>query len=269
MGLFTQAAELEKNNRAFAFIQIVESRGSTPRHNASMLVDEDGNSTGTIGGGMMERLVLEQAKEALAQGQSRVFSGRMARQGEGAVGSDCGGAMKIHIAVQPRRPQLILLGAGHVNRAIAVVAAPLGFEIALMDTWKENLDHPDLPPASRKLLVESFTAGIQQLTLDDNCYVVIATNHQDREALEHTIGNPVRYLGLLASRRKIQTFRAELEKQGVDAADIAALRSPIGLDIGAETPEEIAISVIAEILQVKSGASAVSLQSTTLAVVSK
>lgn len=269
MGLFTQAAELEKNNRAFAFIQIVESRGSTPRHNASMLVDEDGNSMGTIGGGMMERLVLEQAKEALAQGQSRVFSGRMARQGEGAVGSDCGGAMKIHIAVQPRRPQLILLGAGHVNRAIAVVAAPLGFEITLMDTWKDNLDHPDIPHTSDKLLVESFTAGIQQLTLNDNCYVVIATNHQDREALEHTIGSPVRYLGLLASRRKIQTFRAELEKNGVDAADIAALRSPIGLDIGAETPEEIAISVIAEILQVKSGASAVSLQSTTLAVVSK
>lgn len=268
MSLFTHAAELEKNNRAFAWIQIVESRGSTPRHSASMLVDEDGNCVGTIGGGMMERRVLEEAKEALAQGVSRLFSGRMARQGEGAVGSDCGGAMKVHIAVQPRRPQLILLGAGHVNRAIAVAAAPLGFEITLVDTWQDNLDHPDLPRASRRRLADSFTDGIRQLTLDDNCYVVIATNHQDKEALEQTLGSPVRYLGLLASRRKQQTFRTELEKSGVDAADLAALRSPIGLDIGAETPEEIAISVVAELLQVKNGASAASLQSTTLAVVS-
>lgn len=267
MGLFTHAAELEKNNKAFAFIQIVESRGSTPRHSASMLVDEDGNSVGTIGGGMMERLVLEQARQALAQEESRMFSGRMARQGEGAVGSDCGGAMTVHIAVQPRRPALVLLGAGHVNRAIAIAALPLGFDITVLDTWPDNLNHPQLPAACRRLHADSFSAGIGQLTLDNHCFVVIATNHQDREALAHTIGSPVRYLGLLASRRKIQTFRAELENSGVDAAAIAALRSPIGLDIGAETPEEIAVSVLAEILQVKNSASAASLQSTALAVV--
>ncbi|RAT11828.1 hypothetical protein AU488_01350 [Lonsdalea populi] len=268
MRLFAHAAELEKNNRAFAFIHIVECRGSTPRHSASMLVDEDGNRFGTIGGGMMERRVLEEAKEALAQGESRLFSGRMARQGDGAVGSDCGGTIKVHIAVQPRRPQLILIGAGHVNRAIAAAAEPLDFEITLVDTWRENLEHPDLPADSRKLCADSFTAGLRQLTLDGHCYVVIATNHQDKEALTQTIGKPVRYLGLLASRRKLQTFRAELKKDGVDAADLAALRSPIGLDIGAETPAEIAISVLAELLQVKNGASAASLQSTTLTVVS-
>ena len=144
MQIFSYAAELDKNNQAFAFSQIGESHGPTPRHTASMVVDEQGNSMGTIGGGMMGRLVLEQARQALAQGESRVFNGRMARQGEGAVGSDCGGAMTVHIAVQPRRPALVLLGAGHVNRAIAIAAAPLGFAITLVDTWPDNLHHPCL-----------------------------------------------------------------------------------------------------------------------------
>ncbi|KAA9002807.1 XdhC family protein [Affinibrenneria salicis] len=269
MNIFAHAAELEQNNRAFAFIQIIESRGSTPRHTATMLVDDEGNCTGTIGGGMMEIRVLEQARQALEQGESRLFNGRMARQGEGAVGSDCGGAMTVHIAVQPRRPNLVLIGAGHVNRAIAIAAQPLGFNITLLDTWPDNLNHADLPADCRRVAAGSFSEGIGQLTLDDNSFVVIATNHQDMEALELTIGRPVRYLGLLASRRKLQTFKNTLTKNGVAADAIAALYSPIGLDIGAETPEEIAISVLAEILQVKNRTSGQQLQSTTLAAVSE
>ncbi|QCR10402.1 XdhC family protein [Brenneria rubrifaciens] len=251
MGLFAHAAELEKNNVSFAFIQIIESRGSTPRHNAGMIVDDLGNMTGTIGGGMMERLVREQALQALAQGASRVFQGRMARNGESAIGSDCGGAMTVHIAVHLPRPELILVGGGHVNRAIAQAAAPLGFCMTVLDIWQGNLTHPQLPSPCRRIHADTFTSAIDKLRLNDNCFVIIATNNQDREALTQLIHAQVPYLGLLASRRKVQTLKTALRKQGVPEETINRLRSPIGLDIGAETPEEIAISVVAELLQVK------------------
>ena len=116
MNLFAHAARLEQENTPFAMAQIIESRGSTPRHQAQMLVMADGRILGTIGGGMIERLVIEEAVAAIAERKPRIFHGRMARNGEHAVGSDCGGAMSVYIDVYGLRPRLVLIGAGHVNR---------------------------------------------------------------------------------------------------------------------------------------------------------
>lgn len=253
MMLFQLASLCESRNRSFALIQLIESRGSTPRHCASMIVTEDGKMAGTIGGGMMERLVLEKAREALKEGQSQLFHGRMAQQGEHAVGSDCGGAMTVHIAVYPRRPSLMLIGGGHVNRAIAQMAVPLNFEVHVVDTWLENLDHPELPEGCHRYHGESFTGLIANLPLDDKSLVIIATNHQDKESLSALINRPSRFLGLLASRRKAQHFRELFRKEGIVEDQLAHLHSPVGMDIGAETPEEIAVSVMAELLLVTKG----------------
>lgn len=254
MNIFSEAARRVKLNQPFAFTQIIESRGSTPRHSGQMLVTAEGETFGTIGGGMMERLVIEQAIAAIAEQKSRVFHGRMARNGSDAVGSDCGGAMTVYIDVHGMRPKLILLGAGHVNRAIAHLAAPLGFDIHIADTYADSLNPDIFPPGCRLLLAESFTTAVAQLTIDADSFVIIATNHQDKETLETLIERPVRFLGLLASRRKAQTFREQLRLAGCNEAAIQRLRAPIGFDIGAETPAEIAVSVIAEILQVKNQA---------------
>ncbi|MGK3142528.1 XdhC family protein [Pantoea sp. C2G6] len=250
MGIFSAASQLESENQAFALLQIIEHRGSVPRHSATMLVPEQGPTTGTIGGGMMERLAIEQARAALAEGSSRVFHGKLARQGADAVGADCGGAMTIHIAVYPRRPELFLMGAGHVNRALAQLAVPLGFTVTLADPWAENLQHPDLPACCERAGGESFTEIIRQLKLTRDSYVVVATNHQDREVLEQLMPLPLAYLGLLASRRKAQHFRQLLQKElSVTVAQLATLHSPVGLNIEAETPEEIAVSILAEMVQ--------------------
>ncbi|WP_127956460.1 XdhC family protein [Serratia microhaemolytica] len=257
MSLFSVAARLEAQNQPFAIAQITECRGSTARHSGQMLIAADGSTTGTIGGGMMERRVIEQALEALQQQQSRMFYGRMTHEGPDAVGSDCGGAMSVFISVYGIRPRLILLGGGHVNQAMAYAAAPLGFVIYVVDTYAPNLE-PHLFPAGTVLnQANSYTDAIRQLPLDHNSYVVIATNSQDREALDEIINYPVGYLGLLASRRKAQKFVRALQQQGVSDEQLTRLRSPIGFSIGAETPAEIAISVLAEILQVKNNASGV------------
>ncbi|MDA3992134.1 selenium-dependent molybdenum cofactor biosynthesis protein YqeB [Klebsiella aerogenes] len=254
MNIFSEAAKLEAQNRPFALAQIVDSRGSTPRHSAQMLIREDGSIVGTIGGGMVERKVIEQALEALSEKASRMFHGRMARSGSDAVGSDCGGAMSVYISVHGLRPRLVLIGAGHVNRAVAQSAALLGFEVAVADIYPESLNPDYFPPTTQLLHAETFSEAVENLAIRGDDFVLIATNNQDREALDKLIERPVAWLGLLASRRKVQVFLRQLRENGVAAEHIARLHAPVGYNIGAETPHEIAISILAEILQVKNRA---------------
>lgn len=254
MNIFAEAARLEEQNRPFALAQIIESRGSTPRHSAQMLIREDGSIVGTIGGGMVERKVIDAALEALREQVSRMFHGRMARTGSDAVGSDCGGAMSVYIGVYGLRPRLLLIGAGHVNRAVAHAAALVDFDICVGDIYSESLSSDAFPASARLVYAPSFTGVIDAMAVRPQDFVLIATNNQDREALDRIITQPVTWLGLLASRRKVQTFLRQMRENGVPESDIHRLRAPIGYDIGAETPNEIAISVLAEILQVKNGA---------------
>ena len=254
MNIFSEAAQLEEQNRPFALAQIVDSRGSTPRHSAQMLVREDGTIAGTIGGGMVERKVIDEALEAIRERAPRLFHGRMARQGADAVGSDCGGAMSVYISVHGLRPRLVLIGGGHVNRAIAQMAVPLGFEIAVADIYPESLNPQFYPPATQLVHAPSFAAAVELLEIRANNYVLIATNNQDREALDNLVTRPAAWLGLLASRRKAQVFLRQMKENGVSEEHLARLHSPVGYNIGAETPNEIAVSVLAELLQVKNQA---------------
>ena len=254
MNIFTEAAKLEETNCPFAMAQIIDSRGSTPRHSAQMIIHQDGSIVGTIGGGMVERRVIDEALEAMRERRPRLFHGRMARNGDDAVGSDCGGAMTVYISVHGLRPRLVLIGAGHVNRAIARAAQPLGFEIAVADVYPESLNPDFFPPATQLLHAASFSAAIEALDIKPDNFVLIATNNQDREALDLLIARPVAWLGLLASRRKAQVFIRQMRESGLTEAQLARLHAPVGYNIGAETPQEIAISVLAEILQIKNHA---------------
>lgn len=229
MNIFTEAAKLEEQNCPFAMAQIVDSRGSTPRHSAQMLVRADGSIVGTIGGGMVERKVIEESLQALQERKPRLFHGRMARNGADAVGSDCGGAMSVFISVHGMRPRLVLIGAGHVNRAIAQSAALLGFDIAVADIYRESLNPELFPPSTTLLHAESFGAAVEALDIRPDNFVLIATNNQDREALDKLIEQPIAWLGLLASRRKVQLFLRQLREKGVAEEHIARLHAPVGL----------------------------------------
>lgn len=254
MNIFAEAAKLEAQNSPFALAQIIDSRGSTPRHSAQLLVRKDGSILGTVGGGMVERKVIDEAVAALSERKPRIFHGRMARNGNDAVGSDCGGAMSVFISVHGLRPRLVLIGAGHVNRAIAQAAAPLGFEIVVADIYADSLDPACFPASVGLQPGRTFADAIDALNIQADNFVLIATNNQDREVLDKLISQPVAWLGLLASRRKAQVFLRQLRENGVPQEQIARLHAPVGYNIGAETPQEIAVSVLAEILQVKNNA---------------
>lgn len=133
-------------------------------------------------------------------------------------------------------------------------AALLGFDIAVADIYRESLNPELFPPSTTLLHAESFGAAVEALDIRPDNFVLIATNNQDREALDKLIEQPIAWLGLLASRRKVQLFLRQLREKGVAEEHIARLHAPVGYNIGAETPQEIAISVLAEILQVKNNA---------------
>jgi len=254
MNIFAKAALLEQNNTPFALANIIETRGSAPRHTGQMIVEMDGSIHGTVGGGMIERYVIEQALEALEERKSRIVNGRMTRTGPNAMGMDCGGSMTVSIDVHGLRPNLILVGAGHVNRALAQAAHVLGFAITVADAYQESLDERHFPAGTKRVLGATMLEAIEQLEISAESYVVIATNHQDQDAISQIANLTTRYTGLMASRKKVVTLFNHLRQNGVSEHKIEAVHSPVGFNIGAETPEEIAISIMAEVLKVKNAA---------------
>nr|MDT0251901.1 selenium-dependent molybdenum cofactor biosynthesis protein YqeB [Endozoicomonas sp.] len=253
MNIFSEAARLYEQNTPFALASIIETKGSAPRHDAMLLIQEDGRTQGTIGGGMIERHVISEAIEALQEGRSRVIKGSMSRTGKDAMDMDCGGTMTVHIDVQGIRPDMLLIGGGHVNRAVAKLASDLGYRITVADSWEPNLNAKLFPPNTRLILGETIQDAIGQATIRDNTQVIIATNHEDTAALPAILNSPARHIGQLASRRKVETLHSKCLELGISEARFQEVRTPVGLNIGAESPEEIALSIMGEILALSRG----------------
>ena len=248
--VFSRAAELSDSHTAFAIASIIETSGSAPRHNAQLLVEDNGQTFGTVGGGMVERHVIAEAIAAIKTGQSRMVDASMSRSGKNAMGMDCGGAMKVFIDVHNVKPQLLLIGAGHVNQAVAHLAARLGFAITVADSWKPNLAAERFPEFTRLIDGDTISDAISQITINPDTQVVIATNHEDTEALLEVLKTDARHIGQLASRRKVKTLKAKALASGLSPERFNQVRTPVGLDLGAETPEEIAVSIMSEILAI-------------------
>lgn len=164
--------------------------------------------------------------------------------------------MTIHISVHGVSPRLVLVGAGHVNRALAQVAVQAQFSLCVLDTYLNSLDPKVFPAGTQFVHAPTYTEAIEAAKISPTDFVVVATNHQDEESLQVLIRQPLRYLGLLASRRKVLSFTQRLREAGLDEERLRNLYAPVGLNIGAETPAEIAVSILAEILQVKTKTSA-------------
>ena len=250
LNIFSEAAELFNRNTPFAFASIVDTKGSAPRHNAYLLVKEDGHHLGTVGGGMVERFVIQQALEALKEGKSRSVEGSMSSKGKNALGMNCGGTMTVYIDVHGLRPQLVLVGAGHVNQAIAALAAQLGFGLIVADSFEPNLNPENFPEFTRFVSGNTITDAIANIEFTEEMQVIIATNHEDSIALPAILMTRAQHIGQLASRKKVDILRKKALAMGIPPARFDQVRTPVGLDIGAETQEEIAVSIMAEILAI-------------------
>ena len=248
MNLFAEAARLTESNTPFALATIVSTKGSAPRHSAQMLVRRDGSAVGTVGGGLVERYVIDQAVEAIQTRKPRTVEGHLTRKGEKALDMDCAGAMTVHIDVHGLKPKLILAGGGHVNRAVAKLAGDMGFDITVVDSYEPSLDPLAFPNDARLVHGETMAAGLATLEFDSSCYVLVATNHEDTDGLGAVIDSDSAYIALLGSRTKCKTLKQRMLERGFSQAQVDNVRAPVGLDVGAETPTEIAVSIMAEIL---------------------
>jgi xanthine dehydrogenase accessory factor len=238
---------------------IVRASGSTPRTaGARMIVRSDGTSQGTIGGGAFEAMVVADAVEllALAAPDPLLKKYTFSDKGENALGMACGGTAEVLLEAARSGPRLVIFGAGHVGVALARLAATVGFAPELVDDRKEMCEAAQRLPGVRVFHCDAeYAAGVPPL--DPSCFVAVVTrcHRTDRLALKRVVGLPLSYVGLIGSRRKKTIIFGELEaNDGVVEADLARVRCPIGLPIGGETPEEIAVSIVAELLSVKHGA---------------
>jgi len=228
---------------------VVATRGSTPRRAGSkMLVYPDGRIVGTVGGGETEHRVVREALAALREGRPRLLHYRLVRPEQGDPGV-CGGEMHIYVEPVHPPPTLVIVGAGHVGRALAHLAKWVGFRVIVADDRAEGCTPEAIPDADECLAVPARDLAAH-LTITPHTYVALVTRGSpvDVDALPALLASPAAYVGVIGSRRRWQTTMQALRERGVSDEDLARVHAPIGLDIAAETPREIAVSIMAEII---------------------
>ena len=209
---------------------------------------------GTVGGGLAEAYVIDQAVECLASGQSRLVEYTLdGGTSHTSIAMSCGGDLQVFIEVITPRPELLIVGGGHVALQIARMAAMLDFSIAVADSRPEFPTPERFPMARRLFSRPDIREALKEAEIDGNTSIVICTGSQDEEVLREVVSSPAAYIGLLGSRRKISLIARKLASEGVDPLKLAAVHAPIGLDLKAETPEEIALSILGEIRMVIAG----------------
>lgn len=252
--LFETLADLEKRGVSAALCTIIREQGSVPRHTGSkMIVLADGSVQGTIGGGQMESRVIQAALEALADGQARVVNYSLVDPGAGDPGV-CGG--QVEIFVEPLRPQptVLVVGAGHIGKALVHLGKWLGFRMALCDDRPEYCT-PEWAPGADEYLPVPMAELPGRFNFHPETYIVMPTRGVplDVAGLPHLLDLPHAYLGVIGSRRRWATAVKQLEAQGISREKLARVHAPMGLELNAETPEEIALSIMAEIVMLRRG----------------
>jgi xanthine dehydrogenase accessory factor len=251
--IYEEIVLLRRQGIRAALATIVLRKGSTPRKDAAkMLIYEDGRHTGTIGGGCTEAEVCREALAAIHCGKSRLLTFDLSGDDAEEGGLICGGSMEVYVEPILPDPTLVIFGAGHVGRCVAEIARTIGFRIAVVDDRIKYANRERFPHADT-LYVDSWDEVFRRLPLNESSYLLIVTRgHQyDLACLRHALQSPARYIGLMGSIRKVKLFFEALEKEGIDPEQFKRVYAPVGIPIGSETPEEIAVSIAAQLVAVR------------------
>jgi xanthine dehydrogenase accessory factor len=253
--VFAAVADALERGEPAALVTIVATHGSTPqRVGAKMLVFGDGRMVGTIGGGCYENDAFWKAREAITARKPQLVHYELSDDFAQETGLICGGQMDVYIEPIEPSPELYVIGAGHVGTHLAHLAQEVGFHVHVVDD-REKFANRDRFPAASEVLAEDIPAWLARTNLTPHAYVVIVTrgHTNDLEALRALAPRDLRYLGLIGSRAKVARIYDALTADGMPAEHLKKVHAPIGLDIGAVTPQEIAVSILAELIAVKHG----------------
>ncbi|MBC7218793.1 MAG: XdhC family protein [Hadesarchaea archaeon] len=245
--IFKKINELLERGETFAIVTIVRTEGSTPRKaGAKMIVLPDGRTFGTIGGDCVEAGAVAEALEALKEGKPKTFTVALREEELGGIGMKCGGMAEVYIEVITPTPKLLIIGGGNIGAQLAKLGHDVGFAVTVIDpaAKKENF------PEYIEVIPEPVEKGIKKTAINPQTYIVIATGHKyDEDALKAVINYNAAYIGMVGSKRKAAVTLKKLIEEGVAEDKVKKVHTPVGLDIGAETPEEIAVSIMAEIIK--------------------
>lgn len=252
LSVMEKAVENLKNRKELAIVTITDAKGSTPRSlGSTMAVLKDGTIYGTIGGGSLERYIIDRALEYIKEGKSGNLNIPLNKEGVEMV---CGGKVEVFINVYKNRPRLIIAGGGHVGLSIYKVASLLDFDIAIFEDRKEFLTWERFPQA-RELVLGEIGEKLSSYPIDNNTYIVIVTrgHKYDERVLEEVIYSEAKYIGAMGSRSKIKTIMDNLRAKNIPNDILNKVYAPIGLNICDGSPGEIAMAIMSEILMVKNG----------------
>ncbi len=255
MDIYEEIVRLRREGRKGAVATIVNVRGSIPSfETAKMLVRDDGSIAGTIGGGCVEAEVWQAAKEVMESEKPRSLTFNLNSDPKYDSGLVCGGTLEVFLEPILPAATLYLFGAGHVSVNVYKVARMAGFDVVVVDD-RERYANRERFPEARDLYAEDFDRALAQLSPNENSFLVIVTrgHRDDMRVLQWAVGTPARYIGMIGSRRKVISTYRELERLGVprEKFEDPRLHAPVGLDLGALTPEEIAVAIVAEIIAVR------------------
>lgn len=249
--IYEELAKIRAQGAEAALVTIISASGSTPREaGVKMLVRPDGSIVGTIGGGGMETLTIKRALEAIKSGEHQRFCYSLKEGGE--PGMICGGDVDIFIEPILPVPVLYIFGGGHIALTLANISKLVGFKVIVIDNRPE-FANPERFPNVDLTIVEDFAKAFRKIKVDKSSYIVIITyGHKgDEIVLEKAVATKAKYIGMIGSRKKNQTIFSHLLAKGISQERLDNVHAPIGIDIFAQTPEEIAVSILAEMIKVR------------------
>lgn len=250
MDLYEEIVKLRQEGRKGAVATIVSVQGSIPSFKtAKMLVRDDGSIVGTIGGGCVEAEVWQAAREVMESERPRTLSFNLNQSPKYDTGLICGGTLDIFIEPVLPPASLYIFGAGHVSASLYKTANDAGFDVTVVDDRDSYANRARFPQA-KEVIAEDFEQAMSRLSPSESAYIVIVTrgHHDDMRVLRWAVQTPARYIGMIGSKRKTIAIFRELTQEGIPQALFQRVHAPVGLDIGAVTPEEIAIAITAELI---------------------
>jgi xanthine dehydrogenase accessory factor len=253
MDIYREIVRLRELGQKCAVATIVGVNGSIPSYeSAKLLVREDGSLAGTIGGGCVEAEVWNAAREVIASERPKRLSFSLGQDAAYDNGLICGGQLEVYVEPVIPQPKAYIFGAGHISRSLSKIASLAGFSVAVVDD-REMYANRERFPEAEELYAEEYEDVFPKLEIRDTSYLVIVTrgHRDDMRVLRWAVATPARYVAMIGSKRKVLGVVRELGKEGIAREAFDRLFAPMGFEIGAVTPEEIAVSVVAEMIAVR------------------
>lgn len=256
MDVYDELVRLRRLGQKCALATIVNVRGSIPSYEtAKLLVREDGSMLGTVGGGCVEAEVWTAAREVMETGQPRRMTFNLGQDAAYDNGLICGGQLDIFVEPVMPQPRAFIFGAGHISKSLSRIASMAGFGTVVVDDRDAFANRERFPEAD-EVVAGDYEEVFPKLEVIESSYLVIVTrgHRDDMRVLRWAVGTRARYIAMIGSKRKVISVVQELEKEGIPRERFERISAPMGLEIGAVTPEEIAVSVVAEMIAVRRNA---------------